>query len=159
MKTDLSEERSDDCEKRSGILEALDEFEELIQKEVKRGYALWKNIESTSTLGDVLGALTKAELDQIRRVYNFKGISSLNKPKLAHELTQLIPAHLERMLYTMDQERYGFLKKIVRNGGAVPAAKPLEIDKLATLMNCGLAYPMRGGSRCVLSNDCLTIVL
>ncbi|MDM5336382.1 SEC-C metal-binding domain-containing protein [Fictibacillus enclensis] len=117
-------------------------LEELIQYEVKRGNAIWKEIEDTGTLEKVLGALTKAELDRIRKFYDFKGLSSLNKTKLAHELAQLIPAHLDEMLYKMDEERYSFLKKLINSGGWIPATPPYEIDKLTSLKERGLAFPI-----------------
>ncbi|MDN4525100.1 YecA family protein [Fictibacillus fluitans] len=126
-------------------------LKELIQHEVKRGNAIWKEIEDTSTLEKMLVALTKAELDGIRKLYEFSGISSLNKTKLAHELAQLIPAHFDQILYKLDEERYSFLKKLLKNGGSIPATPPYEIDKLISLKKYGLVFPiMEDGERFII---------
>jgi len=52
----------------------------LLESREKR---LWKKISLPCSLSDAINGLTKAEMDEIRRNYEFKNISSLKKAELA----------------------------------------------------------------------------
>lgn len=83
---------------------------------------LWKKVIIPGSLQDALSGLTKAEMDNIRRNYDFRNLSSLKKAELAAELNRLIPLKFESIIYTLDKVRYDFVKMIVENSGAIPVA-------------------------------------
>ncbi|WP_257350798.1 YecA family protein [Pseudalkalibacillus decolorationis] len=108
--------------------------------ETKREKQLWKDVECLCKLPDVLGKLTKSEMDVIRKMLNLKGLSSLKKAELALQLEKLIPDHFERVLFTLDQERYNLVKRIVENSGRTKAGQ-YPRAKIESLQRYGIAFP------------------
>ncbi|GAA0337441.1 hypothetical protein GCM10008967_29620 [Bacillus carboniphilus] len=87
--------------------------------QAKREKEIWQQIEVPCSLEEVLSRFTKGDLDTIRKNANFGGISSLKKAELKAKLVELLPGHFKQVLYTLDQERFDFIKKAVKNGGKI----------------------------------------
>ena len=81
---------------------------------------LWKKVDLPCSLNDTLNGLTKAEMDIIRRNYDFKNLSALKKNELAAELARLIPLKFMKGIYALDKSRYDFIKIIIKNAGVIP---------------------------------------
>jgi hypothetical protein len=73
------------------LLHALENAKSHTQKiRDRREKQLWKPVELPCSFNATLNRLTKNELDEIRRIYQFKGLSTLKKAELASELARLI---------------------------------------------------------------------
>lgn len=101
-----------------GALESAKAFSQQLQD--NREKRLWKNVNIPCSLYDAINGLTKDEMDRIRKNYDFKNLSSLKKAELASELARLIPSKYKKVIYTLDQSRYDFIKIIIRNSGVIP---------------------------------------
>ena len=101
-----------------GALESAKAFSQQLQD--NREKRLWKNVNIPCSLYDTINGLTKDEMDRIRKNYDFKNLSSLKKAELASELARLIPSKYKKVIYTLDQSRYDFIKIITRNSGVIP---------------------------------------
>jgi hypothetical protein len=115
--------------------------EQSLQMQVKREKQIWKDISSPCNLIDVLSLLKKDELDTIRKRLDLRGISSLKKGELALELERKIPVHFERILFTLDQERYDILQKISKNGRYAISTNEFLFSKVRSLMEWGIIFP------------------
>ena len=58
--------------------------------------------------------LTKNELNEMRKLWDFHGISQLNKAELIQELTKRIADNLESWLQYLGSEQTEFLKEIIK---------------------------------------------
>lgn len=92
-------------------------YEILSELRRKEEAKAWTEIDFPISLKEALERLTKVELDEIRKTYDFKGISSLNKADLIDKLVDLIPKHISRTLKWLDEERYSLIEKIIHNKG------------------------------------------
>ncbi|MEH7440607.1 SEC-C metal-binding domain-containing protein [Neobacillus drentensis] len=109
--------------------------------QIKREKQLWKEIETPCNLNDVLSLLKKNELDSIRKRLDLKGLSSLNKGALASELERLIPVNFQKVLFTLDQERYDLIHEIVKNSRCLISNGKMSISKVESLMEWGIIFP------------------
>lgn len=114
--------------------------EDALKAEMKREEQSWKTTTNPCQLGNVLSTLTKHELDTIRKNYDIKGISSLNKGELAAELARQIPHLYEGMISQLDQERYGLVKKIVKQSGYLKTFD-IPFSKIDTLKDYSILFP------------------
>ncbi|KPU45176.1 hypothetical protein OXPF_13030 [Oxobacter pfennigii] len=90
------------------------------QLQENREKRLWKKVDIPCSLYDAINGLTKAEMDAIRKNYDFKNLSSLKKAELASELARLIPLKFKNVVYTLDKSRYDFIKIVIENSGVIP---------------------------------------
>ncbi|MGM0500706.1 MAG: hypothetical protein ACQERL_10955 [Bacillota bacterium] len=71
------------------------------------------NIEPDASYNQLLSNFTKNELNEMRKLWDFHGISQLNKAELIQELTKRIADHLESWLQYLGSEQAEFLKEII----------------------------------------------
>lgn len=94
------------------------------------------------SLYDAVSRLTKDEMDQIRKNYVFKGLSTLKKDELAAELARAIPLLIEQVIYTLDQRRYELIQRVIRHSGVMVMAEgELSPSQIEALMSYGLLFP------------------
>ena len=98
-------------------LENAKAFSQQLQE--NREKRLWKKVDVPCSLYDAISRLTKAEMDTIRKNYDFKNLSTLKKSELAAELARLIPLKFKKIIYTLDQSRYDFIKITIKNSGVI----------------------------------------
>lgn len=108
--------------------------------ELRRDKRLWKPLEFPCTLEDVLSRLTKDELTQIRKNYEFKKLSALNKQDMAVSLAQMIPLKFKTIIYRLDQYRYDLIRFMVNNNGIIPDMA-ISLPQAESLVRYSLAYP------------------
>ncbi|OIK09764.1 hypothetical protein BIV60_22990 [Bacillus sp. MUM 116] len=98
--------------------------------EEKQDQKHWGKINVPLTLQEQLGKLTKAELDDIRKSLDLKGVSSLKKAELISVLLEMIPKSLEQICLPFDAERFRLLTKIAHNGGYMiaPILEPHQVE-------------------------------
>lgn len=107
-------------------------YEILSELRRKEEAKAWTEIDFPISLKEALERLTKVELDEIRKTYDFKGISSLNKADLIDKLVDLIPKHISRTLKWLDEERYSLIEKIIHNKGLLKV-DGFDIKKLDSI--------------------------
>ena len=90
------------------------------QQQDSKEKRLWKKVDLPCSFKDTLNGLTKAEMDIIRRNYDFKNLSALKKNELAAELVRLIPLKFMKVIYALDKSRYNLIKIIIKNAGVIP---------------------------------------
>ncbi len=71
------------------------------------------NIKPDAGYNQLLSNLTKNELNEMRKLWDFHGISQLNKAELIQELTKRIADNLESWLQYLGSEQTEFLKEII----------------------------------------------
>lgn len=109
-----------DEETKATLLKALEGAKAYNQKlQENREKRLWKKINLPCSLMDAINGLTKNEMDEIRKNYEFKNLSSLKKAELAAELAKLVPLKFNRFIYALDQSRYDFIKAVIDKAGAI----------------------------------------
>lgn len=69
-------------------------------------------IEPGSDYNQLLSNLTKKELTEIRKLWDFHGISQLNKVELIEELSKRIATNLEEWILLLGSDQVEFLKEI-----------------------------------------------
>jgi hypothetical protein len=111
------------------------------QKQKKKEQQLWKKIDIQCDLYDALSVQKKKQLDNIRKSYGLKGLSSLNKKDLAVELKKLIPIHFKEALYTIDEERYQLIKEVCSNSGHLVISNDIPMSKVEALIESSLVFP------------------
>lgn len=121
-----------------GALERAKAFSQQLQN--KREQRLWKEINNSCKLTDAINRLSKDEMDKIRKNLDLKNLSSLKKGELACELVNSIPVQFKRVIYTLDQERYNLVKKIVKNSGLI-IDNDIAISKAESLMKYSIIFP------------------
>ncbi|WP_156290581.1 YecA family protein [Oceanobacillus salinisoli] len=100
----------------------------------------WGNgVNVPFTLHEGLSNYRKYELEDIRKFFELKGVSSFNKAKLIAVLEEKIPELLEEVCLGWDTERFRLLTKIAKNGGYIPSPD-LESFKIQYLRNSGIIY-------------------
>lgn len=82
----------------------------------------------TVSLTEMLGKLTKQDLDTFRRVLQVPGTSQLKKHDLAKSLSAYMLDHLEEHLERQDHVRYGFLQKVMQAPGLALPIDENDID-------------------------------
>ncbi|MDD4802728.1 MAG: SEC-C metal-binding domain-containing protein [Syntrophomonas sp.] len=104
----------------AALLRALEKAKAFSQQlEENREKRLWKEVDVPCNLYDAINGLTKAQMNIIRKNYNIKNLSALKKTDLAAELARLIPSKFKKIIYTLDQSRYDFIKTIIKNSGVI----------------------------------------
>lgn len=122
------------------LLKALDNVKEFSRKlQENREKQLWRKVEIPCTLSDAVKGLTKLDMDNIRKKLELKNLSSLKKAEMAAELARLIPGKFRKVLYLLDQGRYGLIKEIAKRGGVINGS--MAIARVEPLMEYGLAFP------------------
>lgn len=81
-----------------------------------------KYIEPSYDYQELLANLTKKELTEIRKRWNFHGISQLNKAELIEELIKRITAKLESWIMLLGSDQIEFLKSIAASCESYPGA-------------------------------------
>ncbi|PLT31646.1 YecA family protein [Peribacillus deserti] len=112
------------------------------QLEENNEQRIMRRIDLPYKLLDVLSTLTKAELDNIRKALDLRGISALKKDELILELVRSIPAQFEKIIGRFDKERYALLQKLVKNFGKTRLPKEFSMEKIRCWMNWGIAFPV-----------------
>lgn len=83
--------------------------------------------------------LSKAELGEIRKQYEFKNISQLNKADLVNRMVKLLPVHYPLMLGRIGQAAYNILRTLaIGPGNDIPI--DLDDDGLDVLARYGLLF-------------------
>jgi hypothetical protein len=121
-----------------GALERLKAFSQ--QQKDNREKRLWKKVNIPCSLFDAINGLSKDEMDRIRKSFDFKNLSSLKKAELASELVRLIPLNFEKVIYTLDQSRYDFVKLIIKNSGVIPD-RGISVSNAEALMGFSIIFP------------------
>lgn len=119
-------------------LESAKAFSQQLQK--NREKRLWRKVNIPCSLYDAINGLTKNEMDRIRKNYNFKNLSSLKKAELASELARLIPLKFKKIIYTLDQSRYDFIKIIIKNSGVIPDMG-ISVSNVEAFMRFSIVFP------------------
>lgn len=129
-----------DRETEEALLNAIARlYEDEERFEQKMEVRLWAETAVPCKLSDALAQLTKNELDDIRRNLEVKGLSSLNKKRLAEELERLLPEMAQGVFSLFDEERYRLVKKICENGGFT-FDKGLPSEKAAYFRRMGVIF-------------------
>src|SRR5690554_2820752 len=98
------------------VINALNQLKKSTeQAREKKQEKMFQKISFPLTLQKGLSRYTKNQLTKIRRFYDIRGVSNYKKGELQTLLEKKIPLYLESFLQTLDEERFGFLKKIVKN--------------------------------------------
>ncbi len=126
------------CEMDWEALEGLEEYER--RSAARREERLWKEVDIPCSLSDLIGGLTKEEMSNIRRSYNLKRLSALNKSDLAAKLVELVPGKFAEALHNLDQGRYSLLKAMAKNSGVLEGVD-LEAAQAEALRNSCLVFP------------------
>ena len=122
------------------LLNALDNVKDFSRKlQENRKKQLWRKVDIPCTLSDAVKGLTKLDMDNIRKKLDLKNLSALKKGEMAAELARLIPGKFRKVLFWLDQGRYGLIKEIVKRGGVINGS--MAIDRIEPLMEYGLAFP------------------
>ena len=87
--------------------------------------------------------LTKAELSDLRSLYDLKNISHLNKADLVDRMVKLLPARFPMMLERIGQAAYDILHAMV-TGNSSDGLLDLIDDGLDALVRYGLAFLKEG---------------
>lgn len=101
---------------------------------------LWKKVNIPCSLYEAINGLTKDEMNSIRKNYDFKNLSSLKKAELAAELARLVPLKFKKVIYTLDQGRYDFIKIILKNSGVIPDVG-ISVENAEALMGFSIIFP------------------
>ncbi|WP_232214173.1 Rho termination factor N-terminal domain-containing protein [Bacillus sp. SG-1] len=118
------------------VLSGLSDFRD--EEEAKQHKRLWGEISVPLTLHEGLSSYTKTELDAIRKKMEIPNASSLKKAELLSVLEEWIPS-LGNQYLLWDSERFGWLTKIAKNDGYLPANK-LEPEQVEYFRATGLFY-------------------
>ncbi|MGM0845717.1 MAG: YecA family protein [Bacillota bacterium] len=116
----------------SGLHDMKEDFER------KRYKKLWSEMSVPFTLHDALSKYKKHELDDIRKMIDIQGVSSLKKAELQEVLEERILA-LGGNYLRWDAERLELLIKIARNGGHLPTGD-LGWEQVDYFRETGLIY-------------------
>ncbi|MEC9489120.1 MAG: SEC-C metal-binding domain-containing protein [Halanaerobium sp.] len=98
------------------LQEIISDIRLLYNEEIR---SIVRPLEDEASYYDLLMGRNKSELTDIRRCWELKNISHLNKAELAERLADLIPAHLEEWLILLNQEQCQFLAKIIESNGVI----------------------------------------
>ncbi len=120
-------------------LKGLGEYDEC--SSARKEERLWKKVDIPCSLSDLIGGLTKNEMNDIRRSYCLKRLSALNKQDLAAKLVELVPGGFVAALYNLDQGRYSLLKALANNNSGVIEGVTLETAQAEALRNSCLVFP------------------
>ena len=119
-------------------LESAKAYSQQLQE--NREKRLWKKVNIPCSLYDAINGLTKDEMDRIRKDYDFKNLSSLKKAELASELVKLIPLKFKKVIYTLDQSRYDFIKIMIKNSGVIPNMG-ISVSNAEAFMGFSIIFP------------------
>jgi len=123
------------------LLHALEGAKSHTQKlRDRREKQLWKPVELPCSFKATLNRLTKNELDEMRRIYQFKGLSALKKVELVSEIARLVPLTFQNIIDTLDQHRYDLIETIVKHSG-MTAARGLSVSTIEVFMNYSILFP------------------
>ena len=119
-------------------LENAKAFSQQLQENKEK--RLWKKVDVPCSLYEAISGLTKAEMDIIRKNYDLRNLSSLKKAELASELAKLIPLKFKKVIYTLDQSRYDFIKIIIKNSGVIPDMG-ISVSNAEAFMGFSIIFP------------------
>ncbi|WP_079478841.1 SEC-C metal-binding domain-containing protein [Halobacillus salinus] len=111
------------------------------QREKQAFRAFWRHDDTVSTLKECLQRLTKGDLDEIRKFYQFQGLSQLSKQDLVDVLSDRIPDEFKNALELLDEKRYHLILELAESGGRVSAESYSHSEALH-LAKSGLAFPV-----------------
>ncbi len=117
----------------------------------KNKLARWANeIQTPFTLGEVLPTFAKHTLDRMRQSIGVRGISALNKEKLAGALEKAVVDNVARFLIMLDTHQYSLLKRVVESGGMTEtfAINDLQVE---FFRERGLLFPGKRKGKKVLA--------
>lgn len=113
---------------------------DLAQIQARKEEKLWRTINIDCCLTDILGNLTKDDLNKIRTNLQIKNISNLKKQQLIEHLAVGIPAMLPTLAEVIfDEERFNWFKKIAKNGGYLYSST-MPIDMMIYFRERGLLF-------------------
>lgn len=116
-----SSDRIDYLDLAGAIKNIMDDVHE---REMKK---LFKPIDKNLDFNDCLSRLSTDELADVRRCWDFRGISHLNKAELVEKLKELIGKNLEKWLQLLDSNQIELLDEIIKNDGLMECENfPLE---------------------------------
>jgi len=101
---------------------------------------LWTKVNLPCSLLDAMNRLSKNQMDEIRRNYSMKRLSTLKKSELAEALAARIPSAFQETLYTLDKRTYDFIKKIVKSSGIIPDPG-ITLSDAEAFIKFGIAFP------------------
>jgi len=123
------------------LMKALENAKAFSQKlQENKEKRLWKKVDIPCSLYGAINGLTRAEMDTIRKNYDFKNLSALKKADLAAELARLIPFKFKKVIYTLDQSRYDFIKIIIKNSGVIPDIG-ISVTNAEAFMGFSIIFP------------------
>lgn len=115
-------------------------MEKLAEMKAHKEEKLWRAIKIDGCLTEVLGDLTKDDLNKIRINLQIKNISNLKKQQLIEHLAVEIPTLLSTLATVIfDEERYNWFKKIAENGGYLYSSK-MPLDMVIYFRERGLLF-------------------
>lgn len=130
-----------DKETEADLLNALEKAKAYGQQlEENREKRLWKMVDIPCSLYHAINGLTKAEMDTIRKNYEFKNLSALKKADLAVQLARLIPSKFKEIIYTLDQSRYDFVKMVIKNSGVLPDVG-IKVENAEAFLGYSVVFP------------------
>ncbi|WP_406945565.1 SEC-C metal-binding domain-containing protein [Halobacillus sp. SY10] len=106
----------------------------------------WNHPSDLDDLEGVLEQRTKTELDEIRKNFGFKGLSSLNKADLIAHFKELLPVHLHRTLSYMNEGGYELVKKLAA-GEAHVSGKDVPFSTARKMVERGWVFPARNDGK------------
>lgn len=125
----------------AALIKALENAKAFGQRlKENREQRLWKKVQIPCSLHKAISGLTKGEMDNIRKKYDLKNLSTLKKQELAAELSRLIPLKFKNSVYTLDKSRYDFIKTIITNSGMIPDIG-ISVTNAEAFMNYSMVFP------------------
>jgi len=123
------------------LVEALIRMQaDIAQMKRKHELVRWaSDIQTPFTLGEILPTFTKTELDKMRQSIGARGLSSLNKQKLASALQKAIVGNAANIFRLLDMSQYNLLKKAVDNGGMTDKFA-IDDDQMEYFRNRGILF-------------------
>jgi hypothetical protein len=106
----------------------------------KREEGVWRQLDGSHDLINLLSTLTKNELDTIRKTLDIKGISTLKKNELIHELAKAIPILFHINLTRLDQERYDLLQRLVTDNKVIITNSEYTVSQIESLRSFGMVF-------------------
>lgn len=99
-----------------------------------------REMQRDTSLSYHLHRLTKAELTEIRKQLELKGVSNLPKSELIDALLTAIPQALPAQLRLLDELTYDDLKILVQKKGLLKNPTDISIGMMTALRNSGVAF-------------------
>jgi hypothetical protein len=122
-----------------------------IERRRKDELARWATeIQVPFSLGNMLSIFTKSALDNMRQCIGARGLSSLNKQKLASALEETVVCNAARLFSLLDTSQYNLLKRVVDSGGMTDTFV-IDDDQVEYFRDRGILFPGRCKGKKVLA--------